>query len=109
MAQSELEQAFEHYWQMLAPETITLHCQYRFMPGRKYAFDYAYPTKKIAVEIDGGQWASGGGRHNQDSDRVKLNYAALRGWVVFRFSGTMLKGDPKGCVEIVLQAIRGEG
>ena len=108
MGQSELEALFEHWWGNLAPEQIALHCQYRFMPGRKYAFDYAYPDKQIAVEIDGGQFVAGGGRHNQDSDRVKLNHAAALGWRVFRFSGTMLKRDPQGCINIVLKAIRGE-
>ena len=71
--------------------------------GRRWRFDFAFPGK-VAVEIDGGQYAYKGGRHNTDKDRDKLNHAAAMNWRVLRFSGSMLK-DPEKCVKMVLWAL----
>ena len=59
----------------------------------------------IAVEIDGGQWVTGGGRHNTDKDREKINTAAIMGWRVLRFSGSQLTKDPIGCIDMIRYAI----
>ncbi len=96
---SDLERAFEMRWQQLAPADLPAPMrQYRFVQGRKWAFDFAWPSASLAVEIDGGQWAPRGGRHAGDGDRHKLNAAAVAGWTVLRYSGTMLEQDPAGCV-----------
>jgi hypothetical protein len=62
--------------------------EYRFWPGRKFAFDIAFVEAKLAVEVDGGVFLSGGGRHNRGtgyrSDCEKLGEAAARGWRVIR-------------------------
>ena len=79
--------------------------EYRFHATRKWRFDYAWPDHAVAVELDGGQWRAGGGRHNTDGDREKLNTAAAHGWRVLRFSRTMLESDPLGCVAYVRQAL----
>jgi hypothetical protein len=67
--------------------------EYRFMPPRRYRFDFAYPEKKIAVEVEGGTWT--GGRHTRgkgfESDCRKYNFAALQGWRVFQFTGSMIR------------------
>ena len=80
--------------------------EYRFHPTRKWRFDYAWPTERVAVEIDGGQWVANGGRHNRDSDREKLNYAAAQGWRVLRFSTQQVDRDPQGCVELLRRALQ---
>jgi very-short-patch-repair endonuclease len=82
--------------------TFALHCkcyglfpepEYRFAEKRKWRFDYAWPDKKIAAEIEGGTWING--RHNRGSsieaDLSKYNEAALLGWRVFRFSTDQVK------------------
>lgn len=55
---------------------------------RKWRFDYAIPSLKIAIEIDGGIWQYG--RHNRPegyiNDMEKLNTAASMGWLVMRFA-----------------------
>ena len=51
----------------------------------------------LAIEIDGGQYAPRGGRHNTDADRDKLNMACCLGWRVLRFSGSMLKDPERVC------------
>jgi hypothetical protein len=79
---------------------------------RQFRFDHAWPVDAanpwaggVAVEVDGGHMAFGGGRHGSDEDRVKLNLAALLGWQVLRFSPQQLKKDPLTCFHIVRAAL----
>lgn len=57
-----------------------------FHPTRKWAFDYAWPDHKIALEVEGGVWNQG--RHNRGkgflNDMEKYNAAGMLGWRVFR-------------------------
>lgn len=99
-------------WQTLAPGDLPDPvAEYRFHPTRRWRFDYAWPARRVAVEVDGGQWQAGGGRHNTDPDRLKLNVAAALGWRVLRFSHTALQDDPAGCVDLAVAALvlRGGG
>jgi hypothetical protein len=70
-----------------------------------WRFDFAWPGKKVAVEIDGGLWLANGGRHNTDGDRHKINIAQAMGWTVFRFSIKTMNDDPKGCLDMVKRKI----
>lgn len=69
------------WWGLPAPEA-----QYRFHPERRWRFDFAWPERKVAVEVDGGIWING--RHNRasgyEADCEKLNEAACLGWRVIR-------------------------
>jgi very-short-patch-repair endonuclease len=62
--------------------------EYRFHPTRKFRFDYAIPSKKIAIEQEGGAWTNG--RHTRGkgyiSDMEKYNLATSMGWRVLRFT-----------------------
>ncbi len=69
-----------------------------------WRFDFAWPEAKLAVEIDGGQFAPSGGRHNSDEDRAKLNAAAEFGWRVLRYSPAMLR-DPQAVVEQIRRSL----
>jgi very-short-patch-repair endonuclease len=74
-----------------------------------WRFDFAWPDRMVAVEVDGGQYISKrpGGRHNTDQDRHKLNVAAMLGWRVLRFSNQMLEKEKnaRAAVRIVLMAM----
>ena len=85
---SQLEARFDREVLPLLPDPPEQ--QYRFHPVRRWRFDYAWPDRFLAVEVDGGQWSPRGGRHNTDRDREKLNEAAKMGWRVLRYSATML-------------------
>jgi very-short-patch-repair endonuclease len=79
--------------------------EYRFHETRKWRFDFAYPERQIAIEVEGGTWQNG--RHNRakgyESDCEKYNTAALRGWTVLRFTGDMIKrGDAVRMIEEAL-------
>lgn len=76
------------------------HVEFVFARPRRWRFDYAWPGRSLAVEIEGGLFANGGagGRHNRGAgmreDMQKYNEATLRGWRVFRYmpeqSGDMI-------------------
>jgi len=63
--------------------------------GRRWSVDFAWPTQKIVVEIEGGIWRRGGGAHthpmNVLRDIEKYNALALMGYRLFRFSDRELK------------------
>lgn len=72
--------------------------EYKFHPTRKWRFDFAWPGKLVAVEIEGGIWIKGfsghGGSHSLPSnivrDMEKFNAAMLLGWRIFRFQPSEL-------------------
>lgn len=100
-------QMFAYYWHLLAPDMPRLTPEHEFDKclGRRHRFDWADLSARVAVEIDGGQWSKGGGRHAKDGDREKLNLAASLRWLVFRFSPDQLTRNPDECVRLVRQAI----
>lgn len=85
--------------------------------GRRWAFDFAFPDYKLAVEIDGvavkrlagrlvvlGRHASIEGIRG---DHEKLNAAALLGWHVLRFLQTDVK--PKRAIETTMSVLASRG
>ena len=66
--------------------------EFRFCE-RRWRFDYAWPEKKVALEIEGGTWASG--RHTRGvgyrNDCIKYNRAAVLGWRVIRATTDMMR------------------
>lgn len=106
IANPSCENAFENYYNRFSNNKFLLTKQFKFHPIRRWRFDFSFPEIKVAIEIDGGQWAINGGRHNRDSDREKMNAAASLGWVVLRFSNQMILQDPLGCIKIVDETIK---
>lgn len=82
-----------------------------FTSEAEWQLDWAYPTNiagdpvLVAIEVDGGQWKPGGGRHGSDGDRDKLNAAAGLGWRVLRFSPRQLRKEQLECFERVRRAM----
>ena len=62
--------------------------EYRFDPKRRWRFDFAWPSLRIAVEIEGGVWVRG--RHVRPTgylaDLEKYNRAVVLGWRVLRYA-----------------------
>ena len=67
--------------------------EHRFHASRRWRFDFAWPERLIAVEVEG--LTHGGGRHQRiggyQKDLEKYNAATLDGWRVFRFSQNDVK------------------
>lgn len=84
---SEKVDLFLNYLQQQFPQAEVVK-ELQFHPDRKWRFDYAFPSRKIAIEIDGAIWTLG--RHNRPrgylNDMEKLNTAASMGWLILRFS-----------------------
>jgi very-short-patch-repair endonuclease len=68
--------------------------EYVFSESRRWRFDFAWPTWKLAVEVEGGT-KFGKSRHSRGSGFVndcrKYNAAALDGWRVLRFTTEMVE------------------
>lgn len=58
----------------------------KFMPPRKWAFDFCWPDSMVALEVEGGAWS--GGRHTRGSgfikDMEKYNAGTMLGWRILR-------------------------
>lgn len=62
--------------------------------GRKFRFDCANVSDKIAVEIEGGIWMPKGAHNTgiaMSKDMEKYNLAVLEGWKVLRYSPETLR------------------
>ena len=62
--------------------------EYEFHPLRKWRFDYAWPARWLALEIEGGIWRDGGGAHSHPlnivRDLEKYTAGAVLGWRILR-------------------------
>jgi hypothetical protein len=60
---------------------------------RNWRFDFAWPDRMLAVEVEGGVWA--GGRHTRGAgfvkDAQKYNAATVLGWRVLRYTDREVK------------------
>lgn len=102
---SELELTFDALMQLHGPSIPQPVQEYRFAPPRRWRLDRAWPELRCYVEVDGGQFKAGGGRHAGDGDREKRNALALEGWIGLHYSGEMLKADPLRVVAEVAEMI----
>lgn len=90
--------------------------EFKFHPERKWRLDYAWPERKIGLEIEGGIWIRGrsghGGAHSLPSnivrDMEKMNEAQRLGWRIFRFQPRQLKsGEAKDYLKRVFWGQQG--
>ena len=87
---------FEFYLRATGNPLPEPETEFRFHPKRRWRFDLAWPEQQVAVELDGGVW--GRGRHVRakgfEADHEKINAAIERGWVVLRYTPSMLSNNP---------------
>ena len=81
----------------LRAEKIVFIREYQFHPTRKWRFDFVFPERFLAVEIEGVTRGIGS-RHQRTEglvkDAEKYNAAAKLGWRVLRYTSRMvLRGD----------------
>lgn len=69
-------------------------------PVGPYSVDIAFPTQRVAIEIDG--WAFHSDQEAFQKDRKRQNWLALHGWQVLRFTWLDITQHP----ERVLREIR---
>lgn len=87
-------------WQLKAAGIGGWVREYRFAPQSAHRFDFAWPVRLVAVEVDG--W----GHHHLNrfqSDHAKLNLAVLCGWRVLRvFPAEIASGEALQMIEKLL-------
>ncbi|AFY95480.1 hypothetical protein Cha6605_4561 [Chamaesiphon minutus PCC 6605] len=92
---SHLEQQFADLWLSLYPD-IDLHSEYRFIPPRRYRWDFCHLKSKVAIEIQGGVWMQRSGHSGGTGlvkDYEKLCLAAALGWRVFLLADSMINDE----------------
>lgn len=91
MRTSDLESTLT--WQMRVDNLPEPQTEYRFDDARRWRFDFAWPDRRLAVEVNGGEWSEG--RHNRAggmaADYEKLNAATIAGWRVLQFTGSQVR------------------
>lgn len=109
MQQSELEAILT--FQMRAAKVPKPETEVVFHPSRQWRFDFAWPDRMVAVEVEGATQVQG--RHTRgggfEEDCTKYAEAAILGWYVLRFTGAQVKdGRALALIERMLAA-RTEG
>lgn len=107
---SRLEEQF--YWHVLAmglPEPVR---QYRIPESkRRFVYDFAWPDKRLLVEVQGGVWVANTGHTSGRGitrDCAKVNEAVLQGWRVLLFTADMVtSGEADEMLEGVLNGGQG--
>lgn len=88
---SDLEEQLA--FQLRAIGTVTPVREFRFAPPRRFRFDFAWPSVKLACEVQGGVWTDG--RHTRgggaETDAEKLSLAAVAGWRVLVVTRTHIE------------------
>ncbi len=89
---SELENALG--WQIRVAALPKPEYQFRFCESRRWRTDFAWPDRKLLVEVDGGQFMKKGGHTSItgfERDREKDAEAMLLGYRVLRVTAKMIK------------------
>lgn len=91
MNRSELERMLA--WQIKAAKLPLPKEQFRAVPGRRWAWDLAWPECHILLEINGGTWGKGGHSTGTgiERDYEKANAATLLGWHCFSVTTNMVR------------------
>lgn len=82
--------------------------EFRFHPTRRWRFDFCWPQRRVALEVEGGIWTRG--RHSRGggmkADAEKYNEAALLGWTVIRVCGDHVRsGEALAWIERALARV----
>lgn len=88
----KLEDDFAFNWTAL--EGPLLIREFIFHDTRRWRFDFAVPSKKIAIEIQGGLYAAQSGHRSKEGverDYEKINEALFGGWQVFQITSDNIK------------------
>lgn len=91
---SPIEKKFIEKWQTIYGNGI--HPQYN-VPGFRYRVDFAFPSDKIAIELDGYEYHNS--KEQFTNDRKRQREMELAGWRFIRFSGSEVYKDVETCVK----------
>lgn len=102
---SHLERGFSVIWELYG--TVPAESQVIFHPQRGWLLDFAWVSRLIALEIQGGTFSRG--RHSrgkgQAEDAAKNNAAVMMGWRMLYATTDMLKNDPISICDMIKQLL----
>ena len=106
MAESRLESKFLFLWRVA--QGPALEREVKFHTSRAWRSDFAHLPSRTLIEIEGGIFLRGGGRHNRGTgyakDAEKYLEAVLAGWTVIRLTAKQLEiGFIERIVSLVLR------
>ena len=88
---------------MLAPDLLPLLV--REYPFEQYRIDIACVQAKLAIEVNGGRWLPGGGKHGTEEDRRKIRRLTLAHWRVLEYSTEIIANNPLGVIDEIRTAL----
>jgi very-short-patch-repair endonuclease len=95
MAASRLESRFLLLWRVA--QGPPLEREVKFHVSRRWRADFAHLASRTLIEIEGGIFLPGGGRHSRGAgyakDAEKYLEAVLAGWTVIRLTERQLEID----------------
>jgi very-short-patch-repair endonuclease len=73
--------------------------------GRRWRLDFAYPEKRIGIEVQGGIYVRGAHSRGTglERDYEKYNQAQVLGWDVYQFSRKMIESGE--AIETIRKAL----
>lgn len=70
-----------------------------------FRIDLADPQHMIAIEVDGGQFKPGGGKHGSKRDYQKTRRIAAAKWTLLRFTAEEVNDNPLGVIAEIREAL----
>jgi very-short-patch-repair endonuclease len=83
------------YLRVHAPDLVPV----RDLNVEKFKIDLAFPDQMIAVEIDGGQFKKGGGKHGGVRDYQKRRIVTKHGWTVIAYHAQEVRRSPLNVIK----------
>lgn len=90
------------YW--AKENKIVMRKEHKFKRDRKWRFDWAFPSIRVAVEFEGGVYMKTSGHNtakHYTKDTQKYNAAAVSGWKVIRVTAANYKSALASLNEII--------
>lgn len=101
-APSELEESFFQLWKRFGNGMMPVR-EYRFIEGRRYRADFAWPEHKLIVEMDG--YRAHVHKHGKQRDSERDRLSMLDGWRVMRYTAYDLRVKPIQCCEEIAKIL----
>ena len=82
--------------------------EYKVTGVPRYIYDFAFPDKRLLVEVNGGTWVKGGHSTGKGiaRDYRKSRLAQALGWRCYPFTGDEVKSGE--AVEVIRKALEAE-
>lgn len=111
MQKRDGKQALQVAWKVLTRDPWPFVPEFVFAKPRRWRFDWADETTKVAIEVEGVTFFGPAiGRHQSakgiEGDMQKYNRAIELGWVVMRYSQRMIQNEPFGIVEQIQAVLK---